>query len=134
MAAELLQLLELVKSFDDQASAQSAMSQHAQFINRHEETLTEYAGYLRQHAGILDQHTATIQQQAKDLRILRAERDGDAWLMHAQFGILLGVIVVITAASIAWAHSLQKQIRRMEALIGRSPEDVTPETAPTARR
>lgn len=103
MAAELLQILELAKSFEGQADAQNfklAINQHARLIDRQ--------------TGLVNQLTATVEQQAKDLRTLQAEQASDG--SHATFGILLALIVAISLVGIVWIDRLQKRIKALESV------------------
>lgn len=117
MAAELLQFLELAKSWEDDAALNRTMNQQNQAIIKHEGTLAEYAGYIRQHAGIIDQHTAQIQQHDQAIRILAAAQDADGWILPVGFAVLFGLVCGLTVFAVVWIRSLQKRIKQLERLV-----------------
>lgn len=127
MAAELLQILSAAKSLNDQNASAQAINQHARLLDQH-------TGLLNHQAQAVEELTAVVRRDSQDLRILRAKRDGDAFLLHACFWILLVTIVALSLAGTLWVTRLHKRVARLESLIAQPPAVANSGTPPTALR
>lgn len=113
---ELLEFFQVMQGLDAEKAAEAREARVAQALQEYTRQVDEHRGILTQHAGVINGQAATIQKQTNEIQILRAERDGDAWLLRAQFAIFCALTVAISLAAGFWIRSLNRRIKRLEAV------------------